>query len=217
MSCGLYLLLTTQRSGSTWACQLLNSQPGINCGLQGVPLGDGNSGTISETMIQYSFMRRKDPALRNVTLDSYTVSLERALTKAAESSRCGLDGAGGAAGFKLMYDQIPDHLVAVPKGRQEAAPLMKWLAERRVSVVHLVREATILRFASQSQTEWAGVPNFHGHTNNESLAAAMAARAKPMHWEPHTLPARVRAVEATDRAWQLLLMFSSGLRYLYLP
>jgi len=174
-------------------------------------------GTVSEMMIQYSAMRTKDPALRSVTLESYTAHLERALVKVAESSRCGIDGAGGAAGFKLMYDQIPDHLVEpVPRGRQEAAPLMKWLAERRVSVVHLVREAMILRTASGLQTEH-DVPNFRMHTNNESLATEMAARAKPMHLNARTLPASVRAVEATDRAWQLLLMFSSGLRYLYLP
>ena len=29
----LFLLLTTQRSGSTWACQLLSAQPGITCGM----------------------------------------------------------------------------------------------------------------------------------------------------------------------------------------
>jgi len=32
-TCGRYILFTSQRSGSTWTCQVLNSQLGLTCGM----------------------------------------------------------------------------------------------------------------------------------------------------------------------------------------
>ena len=57
---GRYLLFTTQRSGSTWFCDVLARQPGVQCGVE-VP-GDGKLGQpsrVSEMMIKYSYMKSR--------------------------------------------------------------------------------------------------------------------------------------------------------------
>ena len=55
---GRYLLFTTQRSGSTWFCDVLARQPGVECGVEG-PGELGHPSRESELMIKYSHMKHK--------------------------------------------------------------------------------------------------------------------------------------------------------------
>ena len=52
------LLFTTQRSGSTWFCDVLARQPGVECGVEG-PGELGHPSRESELMIKYSHMKHK--------------------------------------------------------------------------------------------------------------------------------------------------------------
>ena len=55
---GRFLLFTTQRSGSTWFCDVLARQPGVQCGVEGGG-GQGQPSRISEMMIKYSYMKNR--------------------------------------------------------------------------------------------------------------------------------------------------------------
>jgi hypothetical protein len=83
-------------------------------------------------------------------------------------------------------------------------------------VLHLVREATVLRRASIAQTPWT-LAGFHGHSQNATLAASLSRSARPMKWKSHTMVDWVHATEARDRAWQIAMMMHPGSRYFYLP
>ena len=112
--CARFLLLSSQRSGSTWTCQVLDSQPGLTCGVRS---GKSASGANSEMLMKYSAAYPGD----GVSWEAWEADAERAFD-ALRREAC--SGKGGGIGFKLMRDQIPRLLV--PR-------FLDWLAERRVA------------------------------------------------------------------------------------
>jgi len=124
-----YILLTTQRSGSTWFCDILNHQEDIACG--GCP-NIKKKGYESELMLKYSFADTP-----NVKFSDYVTDLERAFDEAC------CKGSALSIGFKLMYNQIPPQFL-------EDGKLESYLREHNVSIIHLVREAKILRMVSST-------------------------------------------------------------------
>lgn len=70
--------------------------------------------------------------------DTYWQAVENAFTKLKQQGT----SSPKWIGFKLMYDQIPTHL------RRQ---LFEKFAEENVTVIHLIREATILRWAHLAQ------------------------------------------------------------------
>jgi len=71
-------------------------------------------------------------------------------------------GQHGMVGFKLMYDQVPVQFID---------KFLEWLQQQDITVVQLVREATILRIASQHHLSVA-------HTTNATLAARQKKRSQ---------------------------------------
>lgn len=192
-----FILFTTQRSGSTWTCDILRHIPGIKCGVE-QPAGVSTSTpdkplSVSELMIRYSYMKKRAVGNQyftyaNVTFEAWREDFNAALEKLrAEAAVCkahvhthvyrwapphSSDAPGltsvfslshslrlfclpsqreaaatnascSAMGFKLMYDQVPPRL---------HGDLNDFLARSGVYVVHLVREAQLLRYASKAQS-----------------------------------------------------------------
>ena len=109
---GRYLLFTTQRSGSTWFCDVLARQPGVQCGVESP--GDGKLGQpsrVSEMMIKYSYMKSR--VVEGYNYSTVPWAKWRADSEAqwarltASHERHEIP----AIGYKLMYDQVPPRLV----------------------------------------------------------------------------------------------------------
>ena len=105
-----YLLFTTQRSGSTWFCDVLARQPGVECGLELPPknVAIGYPTRKSEMMISYSFMKKR--VVRGYNYGNITWAQWRADCEAQFAALSAAHTAAGdakmALGFKLMYDQV---------------------------------------------------------------------------------------------------------------
>eukprot|EP00316_Scyphosphaera_apsteinii_P016817 CAMPEP_0119314000 /NCGR_PEP_ID=MMETSP1333-20130426/31227_1 /TAXON_ID=418940 /ORGANISM="Scyphosphaera apsteinii, Strain RCC1455" /LENGTH=202 /DNA_ID=CAMNT_0007319009 /DNA_START=372 /DNA_END=980 /DNA_ORIENTATION=- len=80
-------------------------------------------------------------------------------------------------GYKLMYDQVPNHLIP---------DFLQFVAQHNITVVHLVREATILRLASHHQSSIS-------HSNNATLVAKLHY-AQWTQWRPRNIHATIEQV-----------------------
>ena len=107
--------------------------------------------------------------------------------------------ASSACGFKLMRDQVPRALVP---------HFFDWLAERRIRVVHLVREASILRLASHV----AGGP---AHTTDHAHVAESRQSPKMQWGAGDAVGAAVRNIEAANDWWHDRLQFHPRVTYHY--
>lgn len=182
-----FLLLSTQKSGSTWAARRLGTHPQI-------ATADG------ELVRSLAAADGIDPRGR-VAWPAYRALLERAFAAVAA------DAAPGtlAYGFKLMYDQVP--AACMPE-------LAAWVACERVSVVHLVRASTLESFLSyQSQALDAVVGAGAGsggaagriRTNDTAVAARLVSNGAPMMVGVKAAASFVRGVEAEAAAFGDLL------------
>jgi hypothetical protein len=129
------IVLTSQCSGSEWVASSLNNIPGVTWHL--------------ERMIRYSKTYMKDAEWEKVTWNTYQEELERAFTFESGGEMdlpeitpqdVNYHGQPIMVGFKLMYDQIPQHL---------RLRFAQWLEENQVFVVHLRRRCAALQWASQ--------------------------------------------------------------------
>jgi len=90
-----YILLSTQRSGSTWTCGLLDQQDGLACG---VPFNDlATKVKKSELLIKYSFKTSKG-TISTVKWSTYKRDLDAAFNNVCR------ENPATSIGFKLMYD-----------------------------------------------------------------------------------------------------------------
>jgi len=181
-----YILFTTQRSGSTWVCQLLNLQPSITCGIEG----------RSELMISYS---RRIEENKNIQWETYRADFLNAVRDASDVAR-GRQSEGFshvAAGFKLMYDQVP---------QQFMTNFLCLLEEEEIVVLHLVREAKILKLASKYNN--AEQKQMFGgmHTTNVS-EAQLYRRAKLLKWDNNTI-LQILKLEKESAYWEQTLRLS---------
>ena len=141
---GRFLLFTTQRSGSTWFCDVLARQPGVQCGVadrlaeQHVEKLGAGPAWESEMMIKYSHMKNR--VVEGYNYSTVPWAKWRADSEAqwarltASHERHQIP----AIGYKLMYDQVPPRLVN---------EFIKYVVEGNISVVHLEREAVLLQAA----------------------------------------------------------------------
>lgn len=224
--CQPYILLTTQRSGSTWVCSILNDNNDDNNAALGgnssrISCGsgtrkDGNTGTkVSELMIGYWHRFMKDPA--NITWSQYQRSFENAMLDAllAQGDACRNRSveseddnepatATAAFGFKLMYDQIPAQFI-------KNGLFVRFLREQGIAVVHLVREAAALKFASQRQT----LPK-QMHSTNSTEAEQFRSMANPIQWNAGFIE-QIHRLEQQHTNWRKRLQWSlSSWRYHYI-
>jgi LPS sulfotransferase NodH len=138
-----FVILTTQRSGSSWLVDLLDDHPGVaayaemfrvtdttvpDYGADDVPRFEDTLGPVTSS------------TARNLAGRRYRYL--RGLARAHPGSQ--------AVGFKLMYDQARDH-----------PGLLTLLALRRARFVHLVRRDILGGIASFDRAEQIGRWRFH--------------------------------------------------------
>jgi len=116
-----FILLATQRTGSSWVQEMLGSHPGVKvytelflAGARGVPMWEP-----SDVEFVNTYWERLARRPRRLTRNYWTV---RYLNRLFDQPHC------HAVGFKYMYDQVPRSPAVLP-----------YAAARRVRVVHLVR------------------------------------------------------------------------------
>jgi hypothetical protein len=199
--CKSYLLFSSQRSGSTWTCQVLDAQLGISCGRTPPEGQEPDHGTEkqAELMIQFSpsiLIRDQGMIHSEVTWAQWSTALKAAFATVRKEF-CPPGSHRRTVGFKLMYDQVPYQLVP---------QFLSFLESNEVTVLHLVREAAVLRLASDIQSR--GLQ--HSSDANE-LASHAAA---PWQWDTKT-GENIRALEWLNAAWSNLLRFSPDIRYHY--
>lgn len=153
--CTKYILLTTQRSGSSWTCSVLRSQPHVQCGMHHQDGVKRQFEYQSELLIKYS--HQKQGGYAGATWEQWQRDAMLAFNRSISAEGC---SPGSAIGFKLMYDQIPSQFV------DEFA---RWCAKERIYIIHLVRAATVLKMASHKQT-------VRGHMHATNAAELALAR-----------------------------------------
>ena len=162
-----FVLLTTQRSGSTWFCNLLDQMEELSCGGKSV----GGIHT-SELLIHYSFLNRS--ALTAVSWLTYQKNFDDAFAEVCQFNPA------EAIGFKLMYDQVPPHFF-------DDGNMAGYFRRNNVSVLHLVREAKILKLASQYNNRQQKKIFGSMHTANATIAEKFRITAQKMPWDNHTV------------------------------
>jgi len=201
-----FLVLSSQRSGSTWLCsQIDSSLAGHYCGA-----GSNNSLMIEAYMNStQAQLRAVGGELKVHRLGPLNQEMMRALkgiswanessagsvarqAENAYSTLGRLYPQARALGFKLMYNHVGEP--ACRLGRPSAnrtsnvvwvMPLVKFLQQRGVRVIHLVRETAVLQLASQ-------------------LAGRHSTTDKPVTFTAKDL-ATVRALEDEAGCWHELL------------
>ena len=211
-----FLLITTQRSGSTWLSQILRSQHGIELGM---PNEKAPEGVTSEMMIQYTTTRccttpspaesicaqpsrdsncvlafDKSRQARSVPFDEWVGEAERRLALVADEYPT-----AAAHGFKLMYNQIPIWL------RPQFA---EWVRSERIAVIHLVREATLETAASEIAAQ-AATDGGTMHTHDGSVAE-QTMDDQPVRLEPSQWTQLVREAEEMTGWWHRFLIDTAG-------
>jgi len=197
---GRYLLFTTQRSGSTWFCDVLDRQPGVQCGVaRGPNVGKpGHSTKVSEMMIKYSYMKHR--VVQGYDHSTVPWAKWRADSEVqwARLTASHKRDEIPVIGYKLMYDQVPPRLVN---------EFIKYVVEGNISVVHLEREAVLLQVASHHQTK------HKAHDTNASSAAATRTSIPPLAIPFATVEKQMKAKLAEHRAWTDRLRYTPGVRY----
>lgn len=185
--CSKYILLTTQKSGSTWVCNLLDQQDNISCG------GEFNDRGFrtSELLMRYSKLRNEKAS---VIWSEYKEDLDNAFQSVCD------DNPSLLTGFKLMYDQIPYQFI-------QDGHLQTYFKENQVSIIHLVREAKILNIASKynsnKQKEALGLKFMHS-TNSSMIKSFRAAEKMP--WDEKTIT-DILELEKLSAKWQKSVHF----------
>jgi len=136
-----FLLLATQRTGSSWVQEMLSSHPGVKVYTElfiaqasGSPLWEPSDVEFANT---YWEAHARRP--RRVTRHYWTV---RYLQRVFDQPQC------AAVGFKYMYDQV-----------RRSPPVLPYAAARRVRVVHLIRHNLLDSVISNQRALHTGV--FH--------------------------------------------------------
>jgi len=181
-----YILLTTQRSGSTWTCELLDQQNGLACGVPRAKVQNK-----AELLIKYSF-KTNDGTISTVEWSTYKQDLDAAFNEVCRTNPA------TSIGFKLMYNQIPPQFMA--DGSFES-----YLKEYGVSILHLVREAKILKLASAYNNRHQKKKLKSMHTKNASIIALYRDTPK-MPWTNGTINEMLE-LEDISVKWQTKIHF----------
>lgn len=181
----LFLILTTQHSGSDWFSEQLNARSDIACDL--------------ESLIELDRMRLKEPPTWGDWQQQCMEALEEARSKAASRKHA------AAAGFKLMYSQV----------RHDPYNFTSWLVEKNISVLHLVREASLLRLndVRHEAARVAQVGRSLYSVKNSSMIQELRTAFAPRAYTPASIRGVVHNLEKPVLMWRGLLHESHRLHH----
>jgi len=117
-----------------------------------------------ELIMRYSKLSNQGK-IRDVTWEEYQNALDKAFGEVCEYNPA------TSIGFKVMYNQIPPQFI-------EDKRLQTYFKENNVRVIHLVREAKILKIASGHDVKARGGHNHHHTTNSSEIT-----KVPPMEWD----------------------------------
>ncbi len=171
-----FIVLSTQRSGSTWVVDMLNSHPQVTCyGALFLPEGQGKQPVGAQMPYFYDLMRQEG---RSRIL--HPVLGWRFVSSVFRNTR-----GGTAVGFKLMYSQFK----YVPW-------LLLYLTLRRVRVVHLVRSNKLDHVISTASARARG--QFHQWDGEQ-------VENPPVRLEPERVVDQIRWEETKVRRARRIL------------
>lgn len=183
-----YILLTTQRSGSTWVCELLDTQRGVTCGFHGA----------SEMLIQYSrILKNRTIGLAWETYENDFLAAMQAVLSAALDGQKSKPTSHIAVGFKLMYNQIPYEFIE---------NFIALLHAEKIVVLHLDRAATVMTLASSYNffNQHSSLGKMHSTNASEIQLFRNTTR---MPWTSRTIETIV-SKEKEKAAWERTLRLS---------
>ena len=196
-----YLLITTQRSGSTWTCNVFDKQDNITC---------GGSVKHQRNVTWYEGMKFSEMLMSHPKWDSWEEAqkfIDDAFDEVCENAP------SIAIGFKVMYDQIPEQFVRDGQFEQ-------YLRENNIAVIHLVREAKILKIASLHDKEYlkasgikAGPTGNNDHATNQRKVDDSVIIPK-MPWKVKVK--EMLRLEEESNNWQKSIHFMTSVRSFYL-
>ena len=198
-----YILFTTQRSGSTWLCDVLHRQPGIECGISTAHNHSGYPWSVAEMMMQYSFMKNRVVQgydYSNITWAKWRADCEAQFALLTRESS-GKEKAT-AIGFKLMYDQVPPRLMSA---------FVTYVAREHITIIHLEREAVLLQVASLFQ-----IKSGHYHETDAANAAKIRQSTAPLAAPFETVKQMMKQRIAEHDEWKAHLRYAPGVRYYHL-
>jgi LPS sulfotransferase NodH len=149
-----FILLATQRTGSSWLQEMLNTHPDMKvyselflADARGVPIWEPNDFEFAETFVEG---RTRRPVA--LTRGYWTVRYLRRLFDQPDVE---------ANGFKYMYDQV-----------KHSPMVLGYAAATRVPIVHLIRRNLLDTWISTKRAEATGM--YHRPTDGR----------KPIPWAP---------------------------------
>jgi LPS sulfotransferase NodH len=177
-----FVIISTQRSGSTLLRTSLDSHPQIRC------LGEVFLPTYKQEHSYYEYLKSKGTSKTSAFLRKSALVYEH------------LDHLYGgyttnAAGFKVMYDQIGDHRYGFPM-------VLRYIRGNDVRVIHLVRENSLNTCISK---QFARATRTY-HTDDSSAQTAMAIDIPKLIREIRSVEkgkSRWRAILDGDRCLEL--------------
>jgi LPS sulfotransferase NodH len=165
-----FVLLSTQRSGSTWVVEMLNSHPQVTCyGALFLPEGRGEQPAGAQMPYFYDLMERDGTSRLALPARSW---------RFASSVFANTQG-GAAVGFKLMYSQF-----------KHVPWVLAYLALHRVRIIHLVRTNKLDHVISAESARARG--QFHQRAGEQ-------VANPPVRLDPDRLVDRIRWEEAKVR------------------
>lgn len=189
-----YLLISTQRSGSTFLCGLLNLSQ-VVCGMKD-EAREQNTTYRSEMMFKYSRLLIGTARHAQITWHDWHTSMDKAFQLVEQS-----EPDKSIIGFKLLYDQVPMHL------RQH---FFRYLETYNIFVIHLVREATVLSIASATQ-----LVNGIWTTSNKELAKDVTRQTKLVSFSDEVWVNLVKETENIHHYWTTNLENSVKHKYVF--
>ncbi len=190
-----FVVFTTQRSGSTWACEILDLQTSITCGTKKINGSIRKSELLKHHPMSYS------------SWDEFETSISTSLEAVETTAKSVPSSKPQAAGFKTMYARVEPTMM-------ESQKMIDYFVKNKVAVIHLVREAKILRIASQSTMEKdkEKLAIKKPHTINKSEVEMVREQSAPFQWDETTISV-IKNEERIDSEWENLLSFTPNLEY----
>lgn len=155
-----FIVLTTQRSGSSWFIEMLDSHPRVAAyGELFLPAGRGQPAWGRGDVVFFSsFAKNKERGALGSRRPVRTVSYLRELLESA--------GSVDAVGFKLMYSEA-----------RRFPEILLYSAARRIRLIHLVRTNHLDVIASREAMRTRGLQHAWRHGDGIQVAAKGAAQS----------------------------------------
>lgn len=163
-----FILMATQRSGSSWVIDMLNSHPSIktyeelfSASSKKKPTWVGEQDVL---MWKAYWQKRQSNLIRFVRPYFCFSYLNKIYTPHREKIRI--------VGFKLMYDQLKKH-----------PEILAFILMNKVLIIHLIRNNFLDVIVSHEAKKKRGIPHSKGKVNNVKVNLNIFELQKKLDWQ----------------------------------